>query len=1838
MLLDALVEFEKIVNKPSSGGGELTWSTPTECEHYVERLQQASEKLTRENRLLLKVHKQLGEQLVTLMMVDMLRQRDQWKSQWQEVGQQMSGIKSKYRPEQMAKWVMHWDHQMYKVVEAAYRFGLESLNENLQLPDSTKVELVFAQGVLQFKPSIEELRSIYYREMKKFISIPNTFKGFGNAGVYRAMSSHNTGSLVRVYKKAEALFAKLLELAAEYKPWTLLGAVDVDALIEEHVQDVEQYEANFKALRTKRKEAEKIADSVRVDCFNVSLASLKTAIDDQLQHFGDSLLITLRRSILTEFKEVDAYLTAAMEKLSARPHSVDEIAVAQKAWKEIEASRVGNKAISDACVEKKTMLLQYAPMSAVDTTEVTTRLANLNGEGGRWDTLEIAMEAFSDMIDEQKEALKTVLEEQVIELNVEIDKFSQRWLALKPKEMASWERDAVLKVFADLDGWKEALEKLEKSCTDLAESCESFGMATPSFGGLEAVKEDVSATLASWGMLREYMDEIQTVSEQDWIGFRNNIFALQDIATAWMEKVKAAYAAGAHDLVTKRLKEELERVKLALPALKFCHGRDFKDDHWSQLLQGKLGLPKSVRLENLTVGHFLMALETLAQKSLFSFVKQLQARAQGEVLIREALEELQAWSVTAELKLLEHEEAGRTTNLIKDWKDLFLELGDKQSLLSSLKESQFYKAFADRGAVYEQKLATLDACLHTLNSIQRKWVYLEPIFERGALPQEQRRFRGVDEEFRDIMGKITSDPKLFTLCDEHVFHNLRESLTAMLDQLERCQKALAEFLEEKRDAFSRFYFIGDDDLLEILGQAKNPAVIQSHLKKLFQGINKVQFNEGNTGIVAMISSMGEVVPLEGVVTTTDRVEEWLTQLADEMKSSLTANLAKCLKSALDYDAYSSQVLCIAECVKFSSEIEANLTSGLSKLGESLREMLIHYTSQDLTRNLVMQSKVKALILDLVHHMDVVAYLDKARCEALSDWAWHKQLRYYLRDDGTNTAEIRMCDASFNYTYEYQGNAPKLVHTPLTDKCYLTLTQGMHMGFGGNPYGPAGTGKTESVKALGNAFGRQVLVFNCDEGIDFQSMGRIFIGLVKCGAWGCFDEFNRLKEDQLSAISQQIQIIQDGIKHKTPQICLLGHTIPVDLNAGIFVTLNPAGKDYGGRSNLPDNLKALFRPVAMGRPDNELISEVMLYSEGFSAAKDLAGKIVALFTLSKELLSAQQHYDWGLRALKAVLNTGGKLVQASKRDGEQATPKLERELLIKAVRVNTLSKLTFADTGRFLALIGDVFPDTDSSDIAGGDLEVAIREVMVSKEFGLSVDETQIRKMLQLKESLDQRMGCVVVGPSGCGKSAVWRVLQAAMIKCGQKVVIHVMNPKSMPRQQLLGDMDLDTREWSDGVLTDAARKVVKEPPEVRSWGVAGTDGRCPKEERLSSFTSLHRDRSSPGAELDRVRRRRRPRVDRVAQLGARRQPPAHAAERRAHLVRAERQFPFRGRDRLLYSNHILEMAVVSRVRMGRTRLFSMNKPLREVTNRRTPSNVASFLSWFVQRDARPPVRVARDDLAHGHDLPLERGHRRQARHRALARDAEGGAPRRDEPAARRLLPPGARVRPQARHGGRHDARGHREQRPHRDPRRDLQGRVHLRPDPRARRQPELGRPRQARLGALPVVGRAAGRPERAARLRLREERLRGVRHRLGADEQGRRRRRRRRRRREPVRRDRHLDRLGAAQRGHAPAARRPDAAVHPGRARGLRQEHDDPAPLRPAQEDAHVDAPLQRADDRRARHHEDRADVLALLGARGPRLPASDMRCFSHACRSRVGGVGHVSACRGLTPPPGHWL
>ena len=591
----------------------------------------------------------------------------------------------------------------------------------------------------------------------------------------------------------------------------------------------------------------------------------------------------------------------------------------------------------------------------------------------------------------------------------------------------------------------------------------------------------------------------------------------------------------------------------------------------------------------------------------------------------------------------------------------------------------------------------------------------------------------------------------------------------------------------------------------------------------------------------------------------------------EMRETLKDMLITCYEN-FEVEKYPSQILCLREFVWFTQNMEEHIKKGtVPEFKAELQQKLNQFTAIETGVSRVMELKMKALILDLIHNIEVADLIINSKCTSLDMWTWTKQLRFYLNDNKECT--MKMVDAKFIYTYEYQGNAPKLVHTPLTDKCYLTLTQGMHLGYGGNPYGPAGTGKTESVKALGNAMGRQVLVFNCDEGIDFKSMGRIFMGLVKCGAWGCFDEFNRLKEDQLSAISDMIQVIQAALKMEEKQVYLLGRTIDLNPSAGIFVTLNPAGKNYGGRSKLPENLKQLFRPVAMTVPDTGLICEIELYSEGFSEAKVVGKKLVEVFNLSRDLLSSQQHYDWGLRALKTILRTAGSLKSIERRQelaaaaeeaeatgegGETAkqiklrekTPAevltTESEIVIRSLRVNTLSKLTFDDSKIFNGIVTDVFPGIATSDVEHAELTAAIKDCMTKLK--LQIIDTQIHKILQLNEAMLQRMGVVLVGPSGAGKSTLLKVLRQAYAQMKQPIPQHVMNPKAMPRHQLLGFMDMDTREWNDGVLTAAARKVMLEPLTTRSWILCDGDIDPEWVESLNSVLDDNRLLTMPNGE------------------------------------------------------------------------------------------------------------------------------------------------------------------------------------------------------------------------------------------------------------------------------------------------------------------------------------------------------------------------------------------------------
>ncbi|KAH8028133.1 hypothetical protein HPB51_013180 [Rhipicephalus microplus] len=617
------------------------------------------------------------------------------------------------------------------------------------------------------------------------------------------------------------------------------------------------------------------------------------------------------------------------------------------------------------------------------------------------------------------------------------------------------------------------------------------------------------------------------------------------------------------------------------------------------------------------------------------------------------------------------------------------------------------KEFEEDALAWEEKLNRINALFDVWIDVQRRWVYLEGIFSGSAdiqtlLPMETSRFTSISSEFLTLMKKVSKSPLVLDVLN---IQGVQRSLERLADLLGKIQKALGEYLERERSSFPRFYFVGDEDLLEIIGNSKNIPRLQKHFKKMFAGVASIVLNEENTLVTGLSSKEGEEMVFSTPVSIAEnpKINEWLTLVEKEMRVTLAKRLASAVAESAPFkqgtinqqeymawtDRYQSQIVVLAAQISWSEDVEAALQT-MEKAGPDASSQPLEAVLQSVEQTLnvladsvlqeqppLRRKKLEHLITEFVHKRDVTRSLLKSGVKGPRDFQWLSQMRFYFdprQPEVLRQLSIHMANARFSYGFEYLGVQDKLVQTPLTDRCYLTMTQALEARLGGSPFGPAGTGKTESVKALGHQLGRFVLVFNCDETFDFQAMGRIFVGLCQVGAWGCFDEFNRLEERMLSAVSQQIQMIQETLRSReggkgTDQplsVELIGKQVRVNPDMAIFITMNPG---YAGRSNLPDNLKKLFRSLAMTSPDRQLIAQVMLFSQGFRTAEKLASKIVPFFKLCNEQLSNQSHYDFGLRALKSVLVSAGNI----KRDRIQRIRDELREKGEGAIEENSIAE-------------------------------------------------------------------------------------------------------------------------------------------------------------------------------------------------------------------------------------------------------------------------------------------------------------------------------------------------------------------------------------------------------------------------------------------------------------------------------------------------------------------------------------------------------------------------------------
>ncbi|KAJ1558852.1 Dynein heavy chain 9, axonemal [Nowakowskiella sp. JEL0078] len=339
----------------------------------------------------------------------------------------------------------------------------------------------------------------------------------------------------------------------------------------------------------------------------------------------------------------------------------------------------------------------------------------------------------------------------------------------------------------------------------------------------------------------------------------------------------------------------------------------------------------------------------------------------------------------------------------------------------------------------------------------------------------------------------------------------------------------------------------------------------------------------------------------------------------------------------------------------------------------------------------------------------------------------------------------------------------------------------------------------------------VYVFNCSEQMDYKSTGNIFKGLAQSGAWGCFDEFNRISVEVLSVVATQVKSIQDALRAKKKRFIFQGEEIGLKPTVGAFITMNPG---YAGRTELPDNLKALFRPCSMVVPNLELICEIMLMAEGFVEASSLARKFFTLYKLNRELLSKQDHYDWALRAIKSVLVVAGSLKRS-----DPGIP--EEHVLMRALRDFNLPKIVNDDLQVFHGLIGDLFPKIEVQRKRNEKFEDDIRKATI--ENGLQAEDIFVLKVVQLEELLAVRHCVFIIGNAGTGKSQIWKMLAKTYNSIGKKCIYADLDPKAVSTDDLFGCINPSTREWKDGLFSSVMRDMASIPGIEPKWIILDGD-------------------------------------------------------------------------------------------------------------------------------------------------------------------------------------------------------------------------------------------------------------------------------------------------------------------------------------------------------------------------------------------------------------------------------
>ncbi|CAK1540075.1 unnamed protein product [Leptosia nina] len=1142
-----------------------------------------------------------------------------------------------------------------------------------------------------------------------------------------------------------------------------------------------------------------------VGSIQINMDNLKLALHVESIEWKRILGKLLSHAYKERVDRLMTFIKDKMKVMSKKIKDLDDVRVAMLCLESIREEFIGMDMELDLIEESYTLFGQFNIDIPKDDIDMVYGLRYA------FQNMLLTSQQVQQRIVDMQGPLQKELTEGVASFNEDVLKFDADYDAFGPMTPGLSAREASDRVIMFQSRFDELWRRFEM----YSNGEKLFGMEVKDYPILHQKKKEFNLLSKLYSLYLSVMNSIDGYFETPWVEIDIEQIVSQladfDIRCRKLPKGMKDWPAFIE------LKTKIDDFNETCPLLELMADKSMKDRHWRRL-EKLMNCILDVESETFTLANVMEA-PLLKNKE---DVEDICISAVKEKDIEAKLKQVIADWAVVDLTFAPFKNRGELLIKPQETLDIITMLEDSLMILNSLASNRYNAPFKKDILLWINKLVGTTEILEKWLAVQNLWMYLEAVFVGGdiakQLPAEAKRFATIDKTYVKIMYRARDIVNCVETCVSD--DTLKQLLPHLFEQLEACQKSLTGYLEMKRLIFPRFFFVSDPVLLEILGQASDPHSIQPHLLSIFDAMYMVDFDDKDR-IVGMNSDNGENIPLDRPVTCIGGVEIWLNTLLDTMKDTVRnfiANIAQTMAGDPEFEFLSGfwhfpgQAGLLGMQILWTSDAEYALKKArvdrfimrlTNQKNLDLLNGLIDQTVTDLVP--LDRTRVETMITIHVHQRDIFDDLVRMRIKTPTDFEWQKQARFYYFEDSDDCI-VSITDVDFLYQNEYLGITERLVITPLTDRCYITLSQAIGMSMGGAPAGPAGTGKTETTKDMARTLGKLVIVFNCSDQMDFRGLGRIYKGLAQSGTWGCFDEFNRIELPVLSVAAQQIYICLTARREKKEFFIFSdGDVVSLNPEFAFIITMNPG---YAGRQELPENLKIQFRSVAMMVPDRQIIIRVKLASCGFKENILLARKFFTLYKLCEEQLSKQVHYDFGLRNILSVLRTMG----SQKRANPDST---EENIMMRVLKEMNVSKLVDEDEPLFVSLIEDLFPGIKLTQTVQREMQRAI--ALVTDRTGLVNHPDWNLKIIQLYETSLVRHGLMTMGPTGSGKTTCIHTLMFALTEVGKPHKEMRMNPKAITAPQMFGRLDVATNDWTDGIFSTLWRRALKVKKSDTTW-------------------------------------------------------------------------------------------------------------------------------------------------------------------------------------------------------------------------------------------------------------------------------------------------------------------------------------------------------------------------------------------------------------------------------------